>query len=101
MREWQFRLLHTQMTSCDERIHLFNYCSWRQVVSEVQYSRNGVTVKTEDGHVYTAEYIIVSVSVGVLQSNLITFSPPLPVSSPNLPPIHSQISKHFILSGLI
>lgn len=50
-----------------------------QVVRELQHSRNGVTVKTEDGCVYEANYVILSVSVGVLQSDLISFEPPLPV----------------------
>lgn len=50
-----------------------------QVVREIQYSRSGVTVKTEDGSIYEANYLILSVSIGVLQSDLISFRPPLPV----------------------
>lgn len=50
-----------------------------QVVRELQHSRNGVTVKTEDGSVYEANYVISSVSIGVLKSQLISFNPPLPV----------------------
>lgn len=46
----------------------------------MQQSRNGVVVKTEDGSEYEANYVIVSASIGVLQSNLISFQPPLPVS---------------------
>ncbi|KAH6803493.1 polyamine oxidase 1 [Perilla frutescens var. frutescens] len=49
-----------------------------KVVRELQHSRNGVSVKTEDGSVYEASYVILSVSIGVLQSHLISFSPPLP-----------------------
>ncbi|XP_051121699.1 polyamine oxidase 1-like [Andrographis paniculata] len=49
-----------------------------KVVRELQHSRNGVSVKTEDGCVYEAHYVILSVSIGVLQSHLISFSPPLP-----------------------
>ncbi|CAL1361532.1 unnamed protein product [Linum trigynum] len=49
-----------------------------EVVREIQHSRNGVIVKTEDGRIYEANYVIVSASIGVLQSNLISFSPPLP-----------------------
>ncbi|KAI3445051.1 hypothetical protein Pfo_001716 [Paulownia fortunei] len=49
-----------------------------KVVRELQHSRNGVLVKTEDGCVYEANYVILSVSIGVLQSHLISFSPPLP-----------------------
>lgn len=50
-----------------------------QVVRELHHSRSGVTVKTEDGCVYEANYVILSVSIGVLQSDLISFKPPLPV----------------------
>jgi polyamine oxidase len=49
-----------------------------QVVREVQQSRNGVVVKTEDGSVYEANYVIVSASIGVLQSDLLSFQPLLP-----------------------
>ncbi|KAF4365493.1 hypothetical protein G4B88_025672 [Cannabis sativa] len=49
-----------------------------KVVRELRHSRNGVTVTTEDGSVYDANYVILSVSIGVLQSDLISFSPPLP-----------------------
>ncbi|GAV88458.1 Amino_oxidase domain-containing protein [Cephalotus follicularis] len=49
-----------------------------KVVRELQHSRNGVTVKTEDGCVYEANYVILSASIGVLQSDLISFKPPLP-----------------------
>ncbi|CAI9769730.1 unnamed protein product [Fraxinus pennsylvanica] len=49
-----------------------------KVVRELQHSRNGVSVKTEDGCIYEANYIILSVSIGVLQSDLISFKPPLP-----------------------
>ncbi|XP_068659631.1 polyamine oxidase 1 [Aristolochia californica] len=56
----------------DDRLKL------NKVVRRVQYSRNGVTVTTEDQCVYNAKYLILSVSLGVLQSDLITFSPCLP-----------------------
>ncbi|KAM7472532.1 hypothetical protein LguiA_010715 [Lonicera macranthoides] len=49
-----------------------------KVVRELQHSRNGVSVTTEDGCVYEANYVILSVSIGVLQSDLISFRPPLP-----------------------
>lgn len=49
-----------------------------KVVRELQHSRNGVTVTAEDGCVYEANYVILSVSIGVLQSDLISFRPPLP-----------------------
>ncbi|XP_022898010.1 polyamine oxidase 1-like [Olea europaea var. sylvestris] len=49
-----------------------------KVVRELQHSRNGVSVKTEDGSIYEANYVILSVSIGVLQSHLISFVPSLP-----------------------
>ncbi|XP_050110194.1 polyamine oxidase 1-like isoform X2 [Malus sylvestris] len=51
---------------------------FNKVVRELQHSRSGVTVMTEDGCVFQANYMILSVSIGVLQSNLIAFNPPLP-----------------------
>jgi polyamine oxidase len=51
-----------------------------QVVREISYSPSGVTVKTEDNAVYLADYVMVSASLGVLQSDLIQFKPQLPVS---------------------
>lgn len=52
-----------------------------QVVRELQHSRNGVAVITEDGCLYEANYVVLSVSIGVLQSDLISIRPPLPVRS--------------------
>ncbi|XP_022681044.1 polyamine oxidase [Setaria italica] len=49
-----------------------------KVVREISYSPNGVTVKTEDNSVYQADYVMVSASLGVLQSDLIQFKPQLP-----------------------
>ncbi|XP_012473712.1 polyamine oxidase 1 [Gossypium raimondii] len=57
---------------------LDNRLKLNKVVRELQHSRNGVTVKTEDGCVYEANYVILSASIGVLQSDLICFRPPLP-----------------------
>ncbi|TVU48093.1 hypothetical protein EJB05_07716 [Eragrostis curvula] len=48
------------------------------VVREISYSGSGVTVKTEDNSVYKADYVMVSASLGVLQSDLIQFKPKLP-----------------------
>ncbi|KAL8214071.1 hypothetical protein R6Q57_003520 [Mikania cordata] len=48
------------------------------VVRELRHSRDGASVITEDGCVYEANFIILSVSIGVLQSNLISFNPRLP-----------------------
>ncbi|XP_031406188.1 polyamine oxidase 1 [Punica granatum] len=49
-----------------------------KVVREIQHSRNGVRVTTEDGCVYEANHLTLSVSIGVLQSDLISFRPSLP-----------------------
>jgi polyamine oxidase len=51
-----------------------------QVVREISYSRRGVVVSTEDNSSYSADYVIVSTSLGVLQSDLIQFKPQLPVN---------------------
>ena len=51
------------------------------MVREISYSPGGVTVKTEDNSVKRADYVMVSASLGVLQSALIQFKPQLPVSS--------------------
>lgn len=56
----------------DDRLKL------NKIVRELQHSRNGVAVITEDGCVYEANYVILSVSIGVLQSDLLAFNPPLP-----------------------
>ncbi|XP_039117607.1 LOW QUALITY PROTEIN: polyamine oxidase 1-like [Dioscorea cayenensis subsp. rotundata] len=49
-----------------------------KVVREISYSKSGVTVMTEDGKKYEADYVMVSVSIGVLQTHLIKFKPDLP-----------------------
>lgn len=49
-----------------------------KVVRVIEHSPGGVTVKTEDGSTYKADYVIVSVSLGVLQSKLLQFVPKLP-----------------------
>ncbi|KAM7266053.1 hypothetical protein ACFE04_003736 [Oxalis oulophora] len=64
-------------TSSDGEI-LDNRLKLNKVVRELQHTRNGVTVKTEDGCIYEANYVILSVSIGVLQSDLISFRPHLP-----------------------
>ncbi|CAL4941466.1 unnamed protein product [Urochloa decumbens] len=49
-----------------------------EVVRDITYFPSGVTVKTEQNEVYKADYVMVSVSIGVLQTDLIRFTPPLP-----------------------
>ncbi|KAF3775669.1 Polyamine oxidase [Nymphaea thermarum] len=50
----------------------------RKVVREIHYRDDCVHVLVEDGTSYSAEYVILSVSLGVLQSKLIRFKPELP-----------------------
>ncbi|RZC72583.1 hypothetical protein C5167_048062 [Papaver somniferum] len=57
---------------------IITYIQRRLAGTEIQYSERGVVVKTEDGSVYEAAYVMVSVSLGVLQTNLINFEPDLP-----------------------
>jgi len=49
-----------------------------QNVVTINRDGNGVTVKTSDGNVYTADYAIVTFSIGVLQSDNVKFAPALP-----------------------
>ncbi|XP_074315768.1 polyamine oxidase 1-like isoform X1 [Silene latifolia] len=65
-------LTYTNEVVNDNRVKL------NQVVSEIYYTDNGVTIKTEDELIYEAKVCIVSVSLGVLQNNLIKFNPELP-----------------------
>ena len=55
-----------------------------QVVNKVKYRKKGVRVTCEDGSVFVADYAIISVSLGVLQSTLIDFVPDLPVTCTKL-----------------
>lgn len=48
-------------------------------MNTIEHSKDGVNVICEDGSTYSAKAAILSVSLGVLQSNLITFEPELPV----------------------
>eukprot|EP01018_Ginkgo_biloba_P022631 Gb_10592 [translate_table: standard] len=49
-----------------------------KVVHEIHHSEKGIKVLVEDGSVYNANHVIVSVSLGVLQTKLIKFQPDLP-----------------------
>ncbi|CAN1179777.1 Polyamine oxidase 1 [Linum perenne] len=57
----------------DPRIRL------NKVVRKIMYNDAGVEVMTEDGTKYRSKYVIMSVSLGVLQSDLIEFRPVLPM----------------------
>lgn len=48
-----------------------------QIVSSIYYGSTGVTVKTQD-QTYQADYVIVTLPLGVLKRKTIQFNPPLP-----------------------
>ncbi|KAL3537478.1 hypothetical protein ACH5RR_000844 [Cinchona calisaya] len=72
-----YKIAETFLLTSEGEI-LDNRLKLNTVVRELLHSRNGVLVTTEDGCVYEANYVILSVSIGVLQSNLISIRPPLP-----------------------
>ncbi|GAB4828060.1 polyamine oxidase1, flavin-containing amine oxidoreductase [Ancistrocladus abbreviatus] len=72
-----YRMAETFLLTSEGKI-LDNRLKLNKVVREIQNSRSGVTVTTEDGCIYEANYLILSASIGVLQSGLISFRPPLP-----------------------
>lgn len=47
-------------------------------VQSIRQTNDGVTIQTHDDRVFTSDYVIVTVSVGVLQEGSISFDPPLP-----------------------
>lgn len=47
-------------------------------VKEVKWNTKGVYVTSDNGDVYTADYALVTFSIGVLKSGLIQFTPELP-----------------------
>jgi monoamine oxidase len=49
-------------------------------IQSIDYSDAKVTVTDEVGNVYSADKVIITVPIGVLQNNDITFTPELPVS---------------------
>lgn len=49
-----------------------------KVVLSVNKTNKGVIVKTKDGSVYSCKYLISTLPTGVLQSNLVKFTPNLP-----------------------
>lgn len=50
-----------------------------QIVSKITYTNTGVTVKTQD-QTYQADYVIITVPLGVLKRKTIQFNPPLPAN---------------------
>ncbi|KAL6129954.1 hypothetical protein ACLB2K_068336 [Fragaria x ananassa] len=72
-----YKMADDFLFTSEEKI-LDSRLSLNKVVRELKHSRDGVTVMTEDGCFYQANYVILSASIGVLQSDLISFTPPLP-----------------------
>ncbi|XP_048240436.1 polyamine oxidase 7-like isoform X2 [Haliotis rufescens] len=60
------------LTPNDQRLHL------NEVVTSINYSDTRVAVTTQSGKVFTANVVIVTFSIGVLQSGSVIFNPPLP-----------------------
>ena len=52
--------------------------TYNKKVSAIDYSSDTVSVTTSDGSSYTANKIIVTVPLAILQNNEITFTPALP-----------------------
>ncbi|GMH20614.1 hypothetical protein Nepgr_022455 [Nepenthes gracilis] len=72
-----YKMAETFLLTSEGKI-LDNRLKLNKVVREIQQIRDGVSVTTEDGCIYEGNYLILSVSIGVLQSNLISFQPVLP-----------------------
>ena len=49
-----------------------------QIVTKINYNEKFVEVSTRDGQVYRAEYVLITIPLGVLKSKRIEFSPSLP-----------------------
>jgi polyamine oxidase len=49
-----------------------------QVVNNIKWDNNGVQVSTVTGELYTADYLLITFSIGVLKNNVVKFTPDLP-----------------------
>ena len=49
-----------------------------QVVDNIKWDDNGVEVSTTTGEMFTADYLLITFSIGVLKSNAVKFTPDLP-----------------------
>lgn len=67
---------------------------FNQVVDHIEWDTNGVQVSTVTGQYYSAEYLLITFSIGVLKSNAVKFTPDLP---PNmLEPIYKIEMANYI-----
>jgi monoamine oxidase len=53
------------------------------IVEQISYDSEGVTLMTNEG-TFTGDYAVVTLPLGILKSNKVTFSPPLPDEVQNL-----------------
>ena len=51
---------------------------YNETVNLIEYGRNNVTVHTASGLTITADHVLCTFSVGVLQNSDVVFQPPLP-----------------------
>ncbi|UJR19495.1 hypothetical protein I4U23_022624 [Adineta vaga] len=51
---------------------------FNEIVSKIIFHNQSVEVQTKDGQIYNAEYVLLTVPLGVLKRKQIEFSPPLP-----------------------
>lgn len=65
-----------------------------QVVHTIQWDTHGVSVTTQTGDVFTADYLLVTFSIGVLKSNAVSFKPQLPAQI--IEPIFKQAMVDYI-----
>ena len=63
-------------------------------VTSIDYSKNEVIVTTSNGEKHKAEKVLVTVSIGVLKSNMIAFNPELG------PKKRKQLNQ-FLLNGIL
>ena len=62
----------------DAMAAVLNDIRYNEPVAEVTYTAERATVTTQSGTTLSADAVVVSVPIGVLQKGSITFSPPLP-----------------------
>ena len=60
-----------------------DHITYNSVVSNIDYSNQNVIVSTSGGQSYSADKVIVTVPLKILQSNVLTFTPSLPTYKQN------------------
>ncbi len=61
--------------------HLIKQIKYKKEVYKINYASvdEKVTVSTKDGSTYNADYVICTVSIGILQKKKIKFEPEMPI----------------------